>query len=186
MQKYGHIQHPRPPPPPVALSQVAEGASTTAKMKALREYAAGNEHKTFRVSAKFLLEDSLTYLSLYLSVRIGDVDLRLAGLREIDPLFLVYGKNLYHDLAKRRLRAFASMTATKRQFSGEIFSILLKGNVGKNHALDEIQETTLNIELKMAANRSDPAYLRDLAWGLQSKQVRYIYEVGLSNVIPGN
>lgn len=116
-------------------------------MEALREYADGNENKTFGMWAKFLMEDSLAYLSLYLSVRIGDLDLRQAEEREIGPLFLAYGNNLYHDLTKRDLRAFACMTAPERRFAGDLFSISLKGNVGKNRALDEIQETTMNKEL---------------------------------------
>lgn len=144
-------------------------ASPADRIHLLRTYDAPGEHKSFGVFTRFLLDDGMAYLSLYVSIRIGDFDLREAALRQIAPLFLVNGKDKYHELAMQHLRELAGMTPSQRTFASQIFSLSLAGNAAKNQGLDEIQETMMNREIKTSANRGDVRYLQTLAWTLQAK-----------------
>ncbi|CAM9937782.1 unnamed protein product, partial [Ectocarpus sp. 13 AM-2016] len=105
-------------------------------------------HKTFGQWVDVLLRDGMGYLALYTSMRIGDFELREVALRQTAPLFLAYGKNLYHDLCIRHLADIASLTTEERRFAEDVFSLSLVGNEGKNVGLDEIQEMTFNKDLK--------------------------------------
>lgn len=62
------------------------------------------------------------------------------------------------------------MTETEKLLPGESLSVSLKGNVGKNHGLDETQESTMNKDLKAAVRRLEPKLVKKKARALQSKQ----------------
>ncbi|CAN0122949.1 unnamed protein product, partial [Pylaiella littoralis] len=126
-------------------------------------------HKTFGCWVDLLLRDGMAYLALYVGIRVGDFELRESAIRTIAPLFLGYNKNLYHDLCITHLADIARLSDNERAFVIAIFSLSLKGNIGKNMGMDEIQETTFNLNLKVNANRVDFDYLSRLSAILQVK-----------------
>lgn len=139
-------------------------------MNTLRLYLADEKkHKTFGCWVDLLLRDGMAYLALYVGIRVGDFELRESAIRTIAPLFLGYNKNLYHDLCITHLADIARLSDNERAFVIAIFSLSLKGNIGKNMGMDEIQETTFNLNLKVNANRVDFDYLSRLSAILQVK-----------------
>lgn len=139
-------------------------------LKVLRVYLQDQKkHKTFGCWVNLLLLDGMAYLALYIGIIVGDFDLREAAIRTIAPLFLGYNKNLYHDLCITHLADIARLSENERAFVVDVCSLSLKGNIGKNHGMDEIQETTFNLSLKTNATRVDFDYLSKLSVTLQVK-----------------
>ncbi|CAB1112218.1 unnamed protein product [Ectocarpus sp. CCAP 1310/34] len=134
----------------------------------LVQYRGSTKHKTFGQWAELLLDDGMAYLAVYISIRVGDFDLREAAIRQIAPLFLDYNKNLYHALTIQHLADIANLRPSEREFLRGMFSLSLAGNPGKNVGLDEIQEMTMNKEIKQAAHGTDVRYLQRLALTLQT------------------
>lgn len=99
----------------------------------------------------------------------GDFELREAAIRMVGPLFLAYNKNLYHALCIHHLVDIARLSENERAFATAITSLSLKGNVGKNSGLDEIQEMTFNLYIKVMATRLNIDYLSSLSLTLQCK-----------------
>ncbi|CAN0339253.1 unnamed protein product, partial [Ectocarpus sp. 6 AP-2014] len=113
------------------------------------------KHKTFGQWAEVLLNDGMAYLAVYIAIRTGDFDLREVAIRRIAPLFLGYNKNLYHALCIQHLADIARLSPEQRLFMCETFSLSLSGRPGKNVGLDEIQEMTMNKDIKQAAKGTD-------------------------------
>lgn len=133
----------------------------------LMQHRGSTDHKTFGQWVQLLLNDGMAYLAVYTSIRVGDFELREAAIRRIAPLFLGYNKNLYHALCIRHLADIAKLLPSERKFMSEIFSLSLSGNPGKNMGLDEIQETTMNKQVKQHAYGTRPRYLQRKAQTLQ-------------------
>ncbi|CAN0391316.1 unnamed protein product [Pylaiella littoralis] len=111
----------------------------------------------------------MAYLALYTSIRVGDFELREAAIQMVGPLFLAYNKNLYHALCIHHLVDMARLSENELAFATAITSLSLKGNVGKNSGLDEIQEITFNLYMKVMATRLNIDYLSSLSPTLQCK-----------------
>ncbi|CAB1121562.1 unnamed protein product [Ectocarpus sp. CCAP 1310/34] len=126
------------------------------------------KHKTFGQWADFLLSDGMAYLAVYIGIRTGDFDLREAAIRKIAPLFLGYNKNLCHALCIQHLADIARLSPAERLFISETFSLSRSGKPGKNTGLDEIQEMTMNKDIKQAATGTDVRYLQRLNLTLQT------------------
>lgn len=133
----------------------------------LMQHRGSTDHKTFGQWVQLLLNDGMAYLAVYTSIRVGDFELREAAIRRIAPLFLGYNKNLYHALCIRHLADIAKLLPSERKFMSETFSLSLSGNPGKNVGLDEIQEMTMNKQIKQHAYGTRPRYLQRKTQTLQ-------------------
>lgn len=144
-----------------------DDGSTSPSSRLLRKlhlYVGNATHKTFRQWVDLLLRDGKAYLALYTGMRVvGEFELREVALRQIAPLFLGYGKTLYHDLCIQHLADIAAMTAEERSFASDVFSLSLVGHEGKNVGLEEIQEMTFNKDLKTTASSTEVNYLEKTA-----------------------
>ncbi|CAN0353272.1 unnamed protein product, partial [Pylaiella littoralis] len=120
------------------------------------------KHKTFGQWVDLIVADGMAYLAVCIAIRTGDFVLREAALRRIAPLFLGYNKHLYHALCIRHLADVAMLSPAERLFMSETFSLSLSSVPGKNTALDEIQEMTMNKDFQAAATGTALRYLQRL------------------------
>eukprot|EP00904_Undaria_pinnatifida_P006510 jgi/Undpi1/298/HiC_scaffold_1.g00294.m1 len=104
----------------------------------------------------------MAYLALYNTLKTGDFELYEAALRIISPLFLGYNKNLYHALCVQHLADITRLRPSEHAFISDVFSLSLNENVGKNVGLDEIQEMTMNKDIKISATGADVQYFTEL------------------------
>ena len=75
---------------------------------------------TCKYWAKFIFEDCLPYVGLYVSLRSGNWNLRLASLKQMAALFTAYDRTMYQKLIPRHL-------AELLQAPPEVLSCLQKG-----------------------------------------------------------
>ena len=112
--------------------------------------------KTFRFWDDFLHKDCFYYIGLYIGVRSGNWNLRVASLKNMAPLFSVcdfpnYAKLLPEHLADLDLMPDDVLVNLRN--GGFVCS--LKGNAFESQALDETHESTINKEVKMAISRNN-------------------------------
>lgn len=111
-------------------------------------------HDTYKFWHRFLLEDSLPYLSLYISLRYRNWDMRLASYKQMVPLFTAYDHGTYQRLIPHHLHDLFSLPeCLTRQLQKGAFSVRLKALEWNGVAIDECHEMQINKDCKLAIVR---------------------------------
>ena len=67
--------------------------------------------KTWRFWEQFVFEDAMAYVSLFLAIRSGDWDLRIASIRSMAAVFTAFDHSTYQKLISRHLEDVFKMPA---------------------------------------------------------------------------
>ena len=104
---------------------------------------------TWRFWVQFVFVDAMAYISLFLAVRSGDWDLRLAGVKATAPVFTAFDHNTYQKLISQHLEDIATMPAPiTAMFRQGAFVISVTGRSWHSVAIDEGHEMLINKDCK--------------------------------------
>ena len=120
------------------------------------------DHKTLRFWVNFLLDDMPPYIAIRVGIRSGNLELRLAGIREFAPFFTGTGKDRYQWVMAHFLTDLARMPADDLTVLEGVTSASWAGREFANLALDESMEM-LNRVIKQSLAKVTPGYTKKLA-----------------------
>ena len=114
----------------------------------------GSKDENWQFWGQFILTDCSAFLMLYLAVRTGNWDLRVASLKEMAALFFAFNRPHYQKLIVQHLSDMLVMPKEilKDLQSGK-FVASLSGRPGHSVAIDEAHEMKVNKDLKSAIVR---------------------------------
>ena len=118
---------------------------------------------TFAFWDKFLHVHCLYYISLWISVRTSNWNLRLASIKGIAPVFHVCDKPHYSQLLPEHLADCNKMPEDILYFLKQGgFTSNINGHVANSLALDEIHECSINRDVKQAISRLEHKKISNL------------------------
>eukprot|EP00117_Sycon_ciliatum_P034252 scpid30999/ scgid4638/ len=132
----------------------------------LQEFATAMAERddTWRFWVDFYFQHMTSYIGLWVAVRTGNWDLRVAAIKAAAPLFHAFDRTYYLRLLPHHLAHVASMPGEiKAQFQSGSFSVSLSSNAFSSVGLDECHEMCINKDLKAAIVHPRPEYIDRLA-----------------------
>ena len=115
------------------------------------------KHSTFKFWDQFLKKDCFCYLSLWLAIRSGNWDLRLAALKEMVSLFHAFDRYNYAQLIPLHLNMINGLPDyIISDFKNGAFVNSISGIPFSSVAFDEAHEMKINKDCKMSISRSLP------------------------------
>ena len=135
----------------------------TSTFEQFNAFVATNSAKddTWKLWYNFVFQDCYCYVTLFLSIRTSNWNLRVSSLKSMAPLFAAYDRPCYQRLLPRHiadLQTYPQEVIDGLSAGG--FTVKLTGVVGHAVALDECHEMCINRDLKMAVARPSTAYLK--------------------------
>lgn len=116
---------------------------------------------TWRLWYNFVFHDCYCYVTLFLSLRTSNWNLRISSLKSMAPLLAAYDRPCYQRLLPKHLADVQSYPQEVIDcLSAGGFTVKLTGVIGHAVALDECHEMCINRDLKMAVARPSTAYLK--------------------------
>ena len=104
-----------------------------------------DKHDVYKFWSRFLFEDCLPYIGLYMSLRYRIWDMRMASLKKMVPLFSAFDHTCYQKLIPQHLLdVFKLPNCLKVHMKRGAFSIRLTPKDWCGIALDECHETKIN------------------------------------------
>ena len=97
----------------------------------------------------FIMQDLASYMAVFIGIRTRNWDLRVAGIKEMAPLFLVFDRPTYRQLIPDHLTQVLTLpTQISEQFKAGAFSGSITTLNVHCEALDELHEMKINKEAK--------------------------------------
>ena len=127
--------------------------------KEFREYCKimSEKHNTFKFWNQFLEKDCFCYISLWIAIRSGNWDLRLASLKEMIPLFHAFDRLNYAHLIPLHLNMLNGLpNYIIKDFKDGAFVFSTNGTPFSCVAFDEAHEMKINKDCKIPLSRSLP------------------------------
>ena len=124
----------------------------------------GSGDETYRFWWTFTNRDMMSYIMLYLSMRTGNWELRVAALKKMAPLFHAFDRPMYLRLIPIHLHDLLNMPdvlLTHLKEGG--FAVSITGSPGESLGADESHESLINRDVKMALHVADPQLMDRLA-----------------------
>ena len=124
----------------------------------------GSKDENWQFWGQFILRDCSVFLTLYLAVRTGNWDLRVASLKEMAALFFAFNRPHYQKLIVQHLSDLLVMPKEILEHlqSGK-FVASLSGRPGHSVAIDEAHEMKINKDLKTAIVRPSTEIMNRLS-----------------------
>ena len=111
-----------------------------------------------------MMEDCLAFVNLYLAVRAGDWNLRIASIKQMAAIFTACDRQHYSKLIPQHLADCAKMPDTIiRNFSKGGFVVSITGRNWHSVSFDEGHEMLINKDLKTAIVRPNAEYMSRLS-----------------------
>ena len=119
---------------------------------------------TWRFWVQFVFEDVLAYLGLYLAIRSGDWDLRMACVKMMAPIFSAFDHTTYQNLIAQNLADILSLPQpVLNAFKMGGFVVSVTGRAWHSVAIDEAYEMCINKDCKTSIVRPSPDYISRVA-----------------------
>ena len=113
---------------------------------------------------QFVFQDALAYLGLYLSIRSGDWDLRMASVKMMAPVFAAFDHTTYQNLIAQNLADILSLPQpVLNTFRMGGFVVSVTGRAWHSVAIDEAHEMCINKDCKISVVRPSPHYISRVA-----------------------
>ena len=130
---------------------LSEISDNTAGVTAFSTLIQSQAHKnpTLQFWYQFIFEDCLAYIGLFLAIRTGDWNLRLASIKLMAPLFIAFDRPKYAKLIPQHLEDMLSIPETiLRHIQQGGFTVSILGRPCHSIAIDEAHEMCINRECK--------------------------------------
>ena len=119
---------------------------------------------TWRFWVQFVFEDAMAYVSLFLAIRSGNWDLRVASIKSMAPLFTAFDHPIYQKVISQHLEDVLTMPAPiKAMFQQGAFVVSITGRPWHSVAMDECHEMLINKDCKTSVIRPLPDYINRIA-----------------------
>uniref|UniRef100_A0A1X7UL74 Uncharacterized protein n=2 Tax=Amphimedon queenslandica TaxID=400682 RepID=A0A1X7UL74_AMPQE len=119
---------------------------------------------TWQFWARFVFEDCMAYVNLFIAIRHRNWHLRIAAIKLMAPLFAAFDRTCYERLIPAHLADIQTYPKNVLEcFENGGFAVSINGNGGRSVALDEAHEMCVNKDLKMAIARPTQAYLQKMS-----------------------
>ena len=129
---------------------------------------------TWRFWARFVLEDCLAYVNLFIAIRQKNWHLRIAAIKLMAPLFAAFDRTCYERLIPAHLADIQTYPKDIiHSFENGGFAVSINGNPGHSVALDEAHEMCVNKDLKMAITQPMQAYLQKMSMYLRYRVAQH-------------
>ena len=128
----------------------------------MEENASSN--KTRRFWKQFVLQDCFSYVSLYLAMRSGRWDLRMAAIKSMAALFTALDRPNYQKLIPRHIVDMLTIPEELRThlaYGG--FTVSITGRACHSVGVDEVHEMCINKECKAYITRPSADYIQRTA-----------------------
>ena len=106
----------------------------------------------------------MAYVGLFLAIRSGDWDLRMACMKKMAPMFTAFNHQIYQKLIARHTADVLCMPPqvhTMFQHGGFVVSI--SGRAWHSVGIDEAHEMLINRSCKTSIVRPNPDYINRIA-----------------------
>ena len=118
---------------------------------------------TFKFWNRFLKEDVLSYINLYVAIRERNWDLRMAAFKSMAPLFHAFDRHNYSRLIPMHISTMNALPPyVLEHFKNGAFASSIKGTNYATVALDEGHEMLINRDGKMSLAHSLPKHMDQL------------------------
>jgi len=120
--------------------------------------------ETWRFWVQFVFQDALAYVSLFLAIRSGDWNLRVASMKTMAALFTAFDHPNYQKLISQHLEDVLTMPAPIiTMFQQGAFVVSICGRPWHSVAIDESHEMLINKDCKTSIVRPLPDYINRIA-----------------------
>ena len=117
----------------------------------------------WRYWIQFVFEDALPYIGLFLALRSGDWDLRIASLKQMAPVFTIFNHKTCQKVISQHLTNLLQMpNSIIGMFKQGAFVVNIKGRPWHAVAIDEAHEMLINKACKTAIVKPNPDYIKRL------------------------
>ncbi len=122
------------------------------------------QNPTLKFWLQFLFRDCLTYLALYLGMRSGNWDLRVAALKLMGPLFTAFDRPKYSKLIPHHIKEMLSVPAdTLSHLKKRRFTVSILGRACHSIGIDKGHEMCINKDCKEYITRPSAEHMSRLA-----------------------
>ena len=119
---------------------------------------------TWRFWVQFVFEDAMAYKSLFLAIRSGDWDLRVASIKSMAALFTAFDHTTYQNVISQHLEDIAKMPAPIiAMFRQGAFVVSITGRPWHSVAIDESHDMLINKDCKTSIIHPLPDYINRIA-----------------------
>ncbi len=119
---------------------------------------------TWRFWVQFVFKDAMAYISLFLAIRSGDWDLRLASIKQMAPIFSAFDHSTYQKLIAQHIADVVRMPdSILTMFQQGAWVVSVTGRPWHSVGIDEAHEMLINRECKTSIMRPSADYIRHIA-----------------------
>ena len=119
---------------------------------------------TWKFWIQFVFQDAMAYIGLYLAVRSGDWQLRVASMKMMAPIFTAFDHPSYQRLITQHLADITSMPpAVMAILKQGAFSVSISGRPWHSVGIDEAHEMLINKACKTSIVRPTQDYINRIA-----------------------
>ena len=119
---------------------------------------------TWRFWVQFVFEDAMGYISLFLAIRSGNRDLRVASIKSMAAVFTTFDHATYQKLISQHLEDIRVMPAPiMAMFRQGAFVVSVSGRTWHSIAIDESHEMLINKDCKTSIIHPLPDYINRIA-----------------------
>ena len=119
---------------------------------------------TWRFWVQFVFEDAMGYISLFLAIRSGNWDLRVASIKSMAAVFTAFDHATYQKLISQHLEDILVMPAPiMAMFRQGAFVVSVSGRPWHSIAIDESHEMLINKDCKTSIIHPLPDYINRIA-----------------------
>ena len=122
------------------------------------------KYDTWHFWSQFVFEDSFAYISLYLAMRSGQWDLRMAAIKSMAALFTAFDRPNYQKLIPQHIVGLLTIpNDLLSQLSHGGFTVSIRGRPGHSVGIDEAHEMCVNKDCKEYITRPSADYINRTA-----------------------
>ena len=119
---------------------------------------------TWKFWIEFVFQDAMAYIMLYLAMRSGNWQLRMASIKLMAPLFTAFDHNTYQKVISQHIADVLSMPPNiLAMFNQGAFVVTICGREWHSVGIDEAHEMLINKQCKTSIVKPTPDYINRLA-----------------------
>ena len=129
---------------------------------------------TWKFWSQFVFVDAMAYVSLYLAMRSGDWDLRMASMKTMAPLFTAFDHTTYQKLISNHVYDLLNLPrSVLLMFTQGAFVVNISGREWHSVGIDEAHEMLINRQCKNSVVRPSEDYINRTASYLIYRSIQF-------------